>query len=303
MLACKNYRLVPQPVLSRKPVMSDPISSSELIALSGADAQAALALSVREQWPHDLRDWQTMVELGNGVGMWVAPDRLGAVGLRFEHGETASTVGMIIVAGEMRGRGLGKQIMRALMPDMTPRRSTWLYATRKGMPLYSGLGFEEVGATYSFRGALQHTKVTSPHAIRTASASELNAIATLDLAAFGAPRITLLERLFKNDGALAIAESNGQVTGYALIRGVGRGSQIGPVVACDEDLALALVRFLGNRMEGSVRIDVPEGASQFRQGLEQAGLSALPREPLMILGKPIPGDRARLFAVASSAYG
>ena len=256
-------------------------SPQELVDLSVADAQAALALSVSEKWPHDLRDWQTMVSLGTGVRMWVSSNKLGAVGLRFDHGEAASTVGMIIVGDELRGRGLGKQVMRSLISDtnpskapaIAPGRSTWLYATQAVMPLYSGLGFQEAGVTCSFRGTLKTSHATPSHAIRMAGASELSAIATLDLATFGAPRIALLDRLLKNEGALAIAESNGEVTVSVADRGVGippeelegvfeRFRRGGSASAMNEEglgLGLPLAKAIVEAHKGRIRMESREG--------------------------------------------
>ena len=283
--------------------MNDLSVPTDLVGLTADDAGAAHALSVAERWPHDLRDWKTMLELAHGIGARTRDGGLAAVGLLFRHGERAATAGMIIVSGKHRGLGLGRQVMAEILAQAGEARCLWLYATEAGLPLYRKLGFVEEGATLSFRGSWAGSGLPAGAAPRAVDERDRAGIEALDLEIFGAPRAGLLDRLRQNQGRACVTGPLGSPTGFAMIRGVGRGCQIGPVIASDDAEAFGLIGFLGQQAGQPLRIDVPESAEALCRDLQTAGLAPLPREPLMTRGGTLPGDRTRLFAVASSAYG
>jgi len=78
---------------------------------------------------------------------------------------------------------------------------------------------------------------------------------------------------------------------------------IGPVIAPDTDCAIALIADLASEHDGRVRIDVPVGQTAFRDGLKAAGFSQGDEAPVMIYnGEVLPGDRTRVFAIATRAF-
>jgi Acetyltransferase (GNAT) domain len=55
---------------------------------------------------------------------------------------------------------------------------------------------------------------------------------------------------------------------------------------------------------GTVRVDIPDNQPTFRAFAHSVGLEPLPESPLMALGgASLPGDRARMFAIAAQALG
>ena len=105
--------------------------------LTVGDLPAAVALSRAERWPHRPEDWALFLGLGRGVAARVG-DRLVGTAMAMPFGPVA-TACMIIVASEMRGRGLGRRVMEQAMALVAPQE--WrLVATEDGLPLYEKLG-------------------------------------------------------------------------------------------------------------------------------------------------------------------
>ena len=154
----------------------------------------------------------------------------------------------------------------------------------------------------AFRGK-PSLEVETDLQIREAAESDWRAIESLDASVFGAGRIQLLRRIMRLNGELLVALDNERLVGYAFRRDAGLGWQVGPVVAPNEVSALALIESITRSVGETGRIDVPESATTLRERLRDGGMTELPREPLMVLGEPVPGERDQLFAVASSAYG
>ena len=88
------------------------------------DVDAAHRLSQEAKWPHNREDWEAMLSLGTALGFEDSSRNLTAVGLRFEHAPASATIGMVIVAEEQRGQGLGRKLMQALIDANGDARST-----------------------------------------------------------------------------------------------------------------------------------------------------------------------------------
>lgn len=132
--------------------------------LTEGDLAAAVALSRAEPWPHRPEDWALFLSLGKGVGARLG-DRLVGTALAIPFGPVASAC-MIIVAAEMRGRGLGRALMERTMALATPRE--WrLVATEDGLPLYEKLGFRAGGRIFQHQGPV--VAVTAPENVAWAT--------------------------------------------------------------------------------------------------------------------------------------
>ena len=90
---------------------------SELVTyrrFTSQDIDAAHALTVELKWPHRIEDWRFMSELGNG---FVAIDngQVISTGLFWHDGVNRASLGMVIVAPDQQGKGIGGQLMRMLI--------------------------------------------------------------------------------------------------------------------------------------------------------------------------------------------
>lgn len=235
-----------------------------LTALGPEHLPRAVELSRAENWPHRLEDWEMILDLGRGVAA-LSEGRVVGTAIATVFGQVGLT-SMVIVDASMRGRGLGRRLMEAVLASGAPQE--WrLVATGSGLPLYRGLGFAERDRVIRHEGVL--TGVAAPAGgkraggdggIGWADERDLDAVARADTAATGADRARLVRALL-DAGRLAVLCRDGTVAGYAALRPFGRGEVAGPVVAEDADGARALLAFLlADRAGCAIRVDTTRAA-------------------------------------------
>ena len=275
-----------------------------LRALREADLPAASALTGSFQWPHRPEDWAFMHALGQGLAVERA-GKLAATGLLVPYGEEAAALGMVSVAPELQGQGLGRAMMQGLL-DLAGSRVVGLYATQAGEKLYRQLGFATLGAACQFQGATFTTTLQplpDGERVRPTGRSDRVAIAALDRAATGLDRSMLVNALLKT-GTAVVLDRGGAPAGFAVLRRFGRGQVIGPVMAEDMVGAKALVSHFLNLTPGQfIRVDVVED-SGLAPWLAALGLSDAGRVLHMVRGAaPVPTGPGRRFALAGQTFG
>lgn len=249
-----------------------------------SDLEGCLRLTQAVHWPHRLIDWQLHFKIGDG---WVAlnGDVIVGVTMWWKYDMRIATIGLVVVDGMLQGRGIGRRLMDVAMDSAGPCLQR-LMATQAGMKLYEGCGFVAVGEIGQTQGEVTiETPVAAADdvAIRPASRDDLPVLVDLDAQAFGATRENLISAVL-GDGNGVVAHRDGKPAGFALIRESGRGQTIGPVVATDEALAIALVSQLLAEASGFIRLDVDLTATQFMAWLETTGLKCI--DTVIIMVKP-----------------
>jgi GNAT superfamily N-acetyltransferase len=276
--------------------------------MEARDLEGTLRLSQAERWSHRLEDWQFHYGLGRG---WVACDAEGKLlgtASWWAYGEQVGTVGLVLVDQAHQGQGIGRQLMNVVMSDAEPR-VLQLVATRVGLTLYQRCGFREHHGIRQHQGTATQIPAFEPllrdTLLRSVSLADLEAVCDLDAAAFGANRRQLVSAVFNDGrGAGVLARRNGRLAGFALERPSGRGTTIGPVVAEDEALAIALIAHQLNTNGGFTRVDVPADAAQLAEWLETAGVICVDHVTSMVRGN-LREERAqaRVFGLVSQALG
>ena len=218
-----------------------------------SDLEGCLRLTQAVRWPHRLKDWQLHFQIGDG---WVAlkEDVIVGVTMWWKYDDRIATIGLVVVDGALQGRGIGGRLMDAAMDSVGPCVQK-LMATQAGLKLYENCGFVAVGKIGQTQGEVTiETPVAAAAgvAIRPVILSDLPALADLDAQAFGARRDSLISALLQDERGV-VAHRDGQPAGFALIRESGLGQTIGPVVATDEELAVALVSQLMAAESGFIR--------------------------------------------------
>ncbi|MEK9596937.1 MAG: hypothetical protein VW057_13315, partial [Rhodospirillaceae bacterium] len=122
----------------------------------------------------------------------------------------------------------------------------------------------------------------------------------LDGAAVGGMRPDIISALIKMGEAKAIVDGD-RLCAFAVRRRFGRGQVIGPIVAANEEQAMALCSALVH--PGFLRVDRPEYAANFGHYLIQIGLQEVAGgSPLMRRGDAARGTpSAKTFGLASQA--
>lgn len=268
------------------------------------DIEAAHKLSLSVRWPHRLQDWKFMHRLGAG---YVAEDGNGVIGvvMCWSHGAQFASVGMVIVAADWQGKGVGRKLMGLVMAELG-KRNVLLHATGPGQALYQAVGFTALGEIHQHQGTVFKSKLVPlqpGERIRPLGARDSAMLAALGARASGMPRGTVLAALLETAECVVIDRYD-DIIGCAMLRRFGHGYAIGPVIAPDAERAKALISHWTGTYAGSfVRIDVP-AASGLSPWLDEIGLVQVDTAVAMVRGEaPLQDAGMRVFAIISQALG
>ena len=275
-----------------------------------SDAHALQALTHSVSWPHTLADWQDFLALGPVIGHRDAKGVPHTCAGLYQYGSVLSSIGVVVVRPDCRGRGLGRVVTQRCI-DASTAEILSLVATPFGLPVYERMGFQTISTVHRMMGELNVAAlpVRTPHAAATPiTSTELPAIIALEAKTYGASRDALLRRLHRR--TLAAQMLCGSSAHDSAPRAFGFALQkidhvhIGPVIAPDVDSAAAVIAALASAVKSRVRIDVPHHQHELRDLLLAAGLSEKSADPVMTMhGVPLPGDRTTSFGIAFQAYG
>jgi GNAT superfamily N-acetyltransferase len=272
--------------------------------LAAADLRMSHGLSQAVKWPHRLEDWEFVHRLGSGLAVDDAGILVGT-GMYWLFGPDFASLGLVIVAPDRQGGGIGRQLMAGLLAGIGDR-ATLLNATEAGMPLYEKLGFRAIGRIQQHQGdafAVPSESGLAGDRIRPLAPEDHAAVAALDEQATGLPRARVLAALGEVAEA-AVLERDGRSAGFAFCRRFVRGHVVGPVVAPDAAGARMLIAHWMAACRGSfLRIDAVEaaGLSGWLAGL---GLTPVAPAVTMVRGKaPQPAASPRLFSIINQALG
>jgi GNAT superfamily N-acetyltransferase len=283
-------------------------AKTELIRLrelEKGDLDAAHGLSVAVGWPHRLSDWQAIFAIGRGHCAYDAIGRLVGTAMWWPMAPAFATVGMVIVDPGFQGQGLGRRLMQAVM-RAARGRTLQLNSTMAGMKLYESEGFRATGTLKQHQGISRPPRqwISASAAVRPSAAEDWAAILKLDRAASRHDREDIL-RVLTRDATGSICECDGRITGFAFCRSSGRGLVIGPVIATDAATAIDLARpFVAEHAGQFLRVDIPDGSTDFSRVMEECGLHCAGRAVTMIKGAAPPrGERAKIFGLVNQAIG
>ncbi|HRV59549.1 MAG TPA: GNAT family N-acetyltransferase, partial [Solirubrobacterales bacterium] len=168
-------------------------------------------------------------------------------------------VGLYIVAAELRGQGLGKQLW-----DETLGRfeglTLGLDAVPEQVATYASEGFEPAygNARFSAEAAdLPDPEPGSP--IQPATSVPFEDLVAFDAGHYFGPRPDFLSQWMNGEGRQGLVATNdGEITGFAASRPTSTGNRIGPFFAANKDTARDLLLALAGRLTGPISVDAPE---------------------------------------------
>lgn len=266
------------------------------------DLPQAHALTQAIRWPHREQDWRFALSLGQGWAV-AEGERLLGTSMSWAFGPAWGCFGMLIVAQDQQGRGLGARLMDAALAALEGR-AVQLHATPAGQALYRRLGFAPAGTITQHQGIALAPPPAVPgrgQRLRPGSAADLPVLAALDRAATGMDRTRALAAIH-GMGDAVILERDGVAEGFAMLRPFGRGEVIGPVAAPNAAAAWALIaHVLAARAGGFVRIDITDPA--LAPMLAAHGLAAVDEALRMVRGSQAAPGATRSFALVNQALG
>jgi GNAT superfamily N-acetyltransferase len=275
--------------------------------LTTEDAEAAHPLSVEAGWNQTVADWRFMLHHGRGFGVRDTVGGFAGSAIALPLGPNLSWICMVLVAKVSRRRGLGTTLLARCIDDVRSAGAVaGLDATELGRPVYLPLGFRDLYPVSRWRLGPSASAGEAPSGctIRPLAAGDL-----VHLVAFDAPRSAMRRepvlRYLMGQAPGFVAEADGAILGYVLGRPGRTAAQIGPIVAEDEDVALALLRHASAAIRGPVVIDAPDAHRSVEQWLARSGAVRERGFMRMAFGEPEKGlaDPSRVFALAGPELG
>lgn len=280
-------------------------SAAIIQPLRPEDAEALCPLSIEAGWNQVAADWRLMLGLGRGFGARDDGGGWQASALVLPLGPSISWISMLLVTKSGRRRGLGTALLTQCVDAVEASgRSAGLDATELGRPIYLTRGFRDLYTFSRWTMPAGMRAAVAPPAgisIRPARPADAARIADFDMPRSGFERAAILAHLLGRAPALArIAETaEGAIAGYALARDGHRALHVGPVMARDEPIGLALLSSAVAGTDQPLIADVPDPHVRVRPWLERQG-GSVPRGFMrMLRGDSVPlRDASSIFAVA-----
>lgn len=283
--------------------------------LGDADLPGALALSASANWNQNEADWRMMLSLGQGWGIRAhgadGQEQLAASIVVLPYGASFAWVSMVLVLPEFRRLGLASRLLRHALGVLASQgRVGLLDATPAGHAVYLQEGFRDTWgfARYRRDGGSRAQLPPPRRSTRPLRSSHWPAIEALDAPAFGASRLALLRALAQRlPFAARVVEEGGRLRGYVFGRDGREATQIGPLVADDDDTAMSLMGDVLRACPGPVYIDLLDRRQALLPWLQLQGFAFQRPFTRMLHGAPgapvAPGDSETVVLVAGPELG
>lgn len=265
---------------------------------------------VREAgWNQTEDDWRIFLDLGQVYAVRNSEGRVVATAATLPHDGKFAWISMVLVSADYRRQGLATRLLRRCIDDLTASGLVpVLDATPDGREVYRALGFTDMWGYHrmALRAKLHlSSSLNERIAVQSITDSAWPALCDYDAAAFGARRDATLAHL---RGRLPEAElyatHAGKITGLLLGRDGRTANQLGPLIADDDETALALLQRALSAIETPIYIDLADAKTPLRGWLETIGFSNVRPLTRMVLGShPRFDDPRRTYAVVGPEFG
>lgn len=259
--------------------------------MNPTDLEQAMQLKDAEGWNQTLEDWELLLS-GN-------PEQClaGLIGGKVKATVTAITydnqlawIGMMLVDKSIRGKGIGKLLMRSIIEELGFCPTVKLDATPAGLPVYLKLGFTPEATIYRMTGRNERWgNYKQPHPnIRGIKSEDLPKILDYDSRIFGVSREGLFRDLLKRSPqSCRLFEKNNSVQGFTMGRTGTRYFQLGPLSADSPQVAIHLLELsLSQLKDSSVVVDVFQDQVELVSWLQGQGFTIQRELTRMSYGKP-----------------
>jgi GNAT superfamily N-acetyltransferase len=288
----------------------DPALTQESPLLA-AELDQAEALVQHAGWNQVEADWRIFLDLGTVYAVRNSAGRVVATAATLAHGGRFAWISMVLVAAEYRRQGLARRLLDRCVRDLTAKGLVpILDATPAGRTVYSGIGFQD---TWGFQRLACREVLHGEHpadvpagtAIRPITEADWQQLCVYDAASFGADRGEVLKRLRGRVPAAEYAAfQHNRIVGFLLGRDGLTATQLGPLVAENEAIALALLDRGLRAIEGPIYVDLADTKVALHTWLRQRGFEMQRPFTRMVFGRVESiADPSRTFAVAGPELG
>ena len=254
-------------VYSQKKIESFSLS---ILPMTPADIPRLHQLSVGAGWMHRPEDWAFAMQLGDGV---FAADEIGRVAgsaMLYPISDDFAALGMVIIAPRLIEHGTSHWLVEQML-ERSGGRDLIVSATPEAYPVYISHGFRAGRTVFQFQGVVNAAIAPVPGA-RPMRPEDLPRLRAVDTAAYPVSRGQVLDLLLPLSTGTVI-ERDGEITGYALSRQFGRGHIVGPIVAVNDEDAIALTApHIAANAGSFLRVDTRMTEGAFRAFLLASGL-------------------------------
>jgi GNAT superfamily N-acetyltransferase len=278
--------------------------------IEAAHAEEVWPLSIEAGWNQNAADWRFMLGAGRGFGLRGGDGTWQASSLVLPLGRRLAWISMVLVTRDRRRGGVGSELLKRCIEEVRAAGAVaGLDATEQGRPIYLPLGFHDLYKISRWHlDRAPATQVPPPQGIglRPMMLADLPRLATYDRSLSSMERPTILAHLaMRQPGLAAVAETpSGKIAGFALGREGRIATSLGPVVADNEAIALALIARATASTKPPFIIDVPEAHREVAAWLEMEG-AVSPRGYMRMTLGTAKGldDPSHVFALAGPELG
>lgn len=272
---------------------------AETLPVLAPDSIAMLqALVVASGWNQAGDDWELFARQGTIHVVRDAQARIVASGAVLPLDPGAAWISMILVAPELRGQGLGREVFKQCLRTVRAAgRMALLDATPAGEKLYTQFDFAPLWRLSRWQrasnGIATQVGATEPSA-------NVDSLAALDTLALGLRRDRMLAQIAARQGSRIVRRAGA----CCLVRAGRLAQQIGPLLARDEADAAALLSEVAAATSHALFIDVPDDRPLMHRQLEASGFARARTFTRMALGGPMPRSQYPfIHAIAGPEYG
>ena len=171
------------------------------------------------------------------------------------HSDTFAFLGLYLCLPSHRGPGIAHALWQHALAH-AGTRTVGLDGVPAQQANYARSGFAHAGETVRYAGRVPGARDTG---IRRATEADVATMIALETHASGWSKPAYLDAWVRQtpNRASFVSERDGNVAGMATVRRCREGAKIGPLVAADEEMALALIAHAAAEMGPDIIVDVP----------------------------------------------
>jgi GNAT superfamily N-acetyltransferase len=277
----------------------------EIARLTLAELPDAEALVAEAGWNQVAADWRMFLDLGTAYAVR-EQGRVVATAAWLPY-QRCAWIGMVLVTAAQRRRGLATRLLHRCIADVTAAGLVpVLDATPAGAKVYAPLGFMAAWRFARFASERRVARLPRVSAkVEPITDAVWPALCAYDATVFGTDRSRVLARLRgRLPPADLVAWRGDRIVGMLLGRDGRTASQLGPLIAEDDDAATSLLARALSAIDGTVYVDIADAKPGVRAFLQAAGFALQRPFTRMLLGRDRSfDDTARTYAVTGPEFG